>query len=135
MSQLLVALNNKTNVQISFANTEDSYNNLMLNPGEMVQMAKHFNIPDDSNPSEYFTAHHMSLASVDPNSGDTDVIFSFWDNDDDHYNLYFCPGLNPSNAAFMPGYYNGGNNATVGITISGSPGNYSLEAYQVSTGK
>ena len=43
----------------------------------------------------------------------------------------FCPNTNWKLAKYMPGFYNGGNEATVGIVASGSNGAYSIQAIQV----
>lgn len=127
MSQYLVVLYNNTNNPINFVNTEDeSGNNVKLNTGAMFRTADPFNIPDNSNPSQYFSQHHMEVQDISGNA-----LFSFWDNDNQNYNLMYCEQTTWKNALPMPGFDNGGNGATVGIVVSGSPGAYSIQACQV----
>jgi hypothetical protein len=87
---------------------------------------KHFNIHDNSDSATYFNAHHMEVRAGNQ------VKFSFWDNDADKYNLYYCKGLDWSETTkLMDGYYDGGDRATVGLIVNGNNGSYSLEARQV----
>ncbi|MBS1856439.1 MAG: hypothetical protein JST11_13815 [Acidobacteria bacterium] len=111
---------------MTFINTEDSGNNQTVPPLSMFRTQQHFNIPDMSDCGEYFQAHHMEVQSVDGTP-----IFSFWDNDDANYALCCCSGRNCTSGTNMPGYFDGGNNATVGIMISQPTGAYAIQAYKV----
>jgi len=135
MSQLLVVLFNSTSVPLQFVNMEDSSNNQLVQPGQMFRTDTHFNIPDMSNCQQYFAQHHMEIQSS--GSGPTTTFFSFWDDDKSNYQLQYCVGTKCSPAppqttpSPMPGYSNGGNNATVGIVVTGTAPNYAINAYQV----
>jgi len=123
MSQYLVAFYNNTDIAINFLNTEDSGNDRLVSVGELIVPPGPFNIPDDSDPSVYFADHHMELRDIQGNS-----LFSFWDNDHKDYNLLYCYGTDWADFNTMPGFYNGGNKTRVGIVVSGSGGNYNIQA-------
>ncbi len=125
MSQLLVVFLNNTNGAISFVNKETESDNQNLDPSEMFRTQNHFNIPDCSS-QKYFAEHHMEVRDTAGN-----VLFSFWDNDHEDYKLMCCNKNDYTTAKDMPGYNDGGNNATVGIVVSGSPGNYSIMSHKV----
>ncbi len=125
MSQLLVVFLNNTNGAISFVNQETESDNQNLDPSEMFRTQNHFNIPDCSS-QKYFAEHHMEVRD-----GAGNVLFSFWDNDHEDYKLMCCIKNDYTAAKDMLGYNDGGNNATVGIVVSGSPGNYSIMSHKV----
>ena len=129
MCQFLVVAYNNTNTPLTFLNYDGStmpVNTVSIAAGQMFRTDKTFNIPDDSNPPEFYKAQHWAVQDNLNN-----VLFSFWDNDDDHYNLRYCAGANWEKAQYMPGFFDGGNKATVGIVVSGSPGSYSITACKV----
>ena len=85
-----------------------------------------FNIPDNSDACNYWSYEHSEIQV----SGS--AIFSFWDDDDDNYKLKYIQGNNCSTTPiYMPGYYDGGNGATVGIVVSGSESGHTILACQI----
>jgi hypothetical protein len=119
MSQILQALVNVTNLTILYKNYDGSTQpqEVLLPPMSMFRTNGKFNIPDNSNPCQYWSTQHSELVNVQ-NGG---AIFSFWDDDHQNYNIFYMMGNNCKNQAIpMPGG-NGGNGATVGIIFSPAP--------------
>lgn len=125
MSQRLVVFYNQTNGPVTFENVQTKWKK-NLDTGEMFRTDTYFDVPDNSDSSEYFKDHHMEIKD-----GDGQAIFSFWDNDDDNYKLFYCNGIDWNKAQEIPGYKDGGNNATIGVIVSGSPRNYTIKAVHV----
>lgn len=125
MSKYLVAVYNNTEETIRFVNFEDQANNQTLPPQSMFTTANHFNIPDNSNSEKYFPTHHMELQQ-----DDNGTIFSFWDNDNEGYTLYYCEGTDYPNSSLMNGYNPSGNKIDVAIVLTGSSGNYKITSCQ-----
>jgi hypothetical protein len=126
MSQYMVVFYNNTNNPVKFVNTETNWKT-NLNAGEMFRTDTRFNIPDNSDSSKWFDTHHMEVQD-----GSDKPLFSFWDDDGDDYKLKYCRQRNwQRSTADMPGFFDGGNEATVGMIVSGSPENYSIKAVRV----
>lgn len=119
----LVVLFNNTNETIHFVNTEHSGDNQTLNAKEAFRTDKHFDIPDNSEPSQYFEEHHMEIQDQ---SGQP--LFSFWGDDHDDYRLKYCPKQDWRNSQDIPGYPGGENFETVGIILEE---NKTLKAFKV----
>jgi hypothetical protein len=127
MSQYLVVLFNDTDNPVQFVNREDEGDNRTIEAREMLRTKKHFNIPDDSDPSKWFDKRHMEIQDEQGN-----VLLSFWDNDLDNYNLKVCQKIDWKHYTEMPGFSNGGNQTPVGVIFSGDSANgFSIKAYQV----
>lgn len=121
MSKYLVALYNDTDETIHFINTEHLKDDQWLSGQSMFTTKVHFNIPDNSDSSKYFNQHHMELQKQDGTP-----IFSFWDNDDTEYVMYYCDGTDWKNANAMPGYNPAGNETDIGIVSTKSGNTYEL---------
>lgn len=126
MSKLLVAFFNNTSVPLSLVNFEDVDNDQTVEPYSMFRTKVHFNVPDMSDCSKYFNGHHMEVRTG------SQILFSFWDNDNDNYKLCYCSGTTCSDGKLIPDYYDGGNNATVGVVVDSTDGlNFTIRAVHV----
>ncbi|GEM_PF-1986747 len=113
MSKCLVAFYNETNETVLFKNLEDTKNDRKLPKQSMFTTKVHFNIPDNSDSSEYFDAHHMELQKED---GTT--ILSFWDDDDAKYVMFFCDGKNWNVVQCIPGFNQPGDKTDVALVLT-----------------
>ena len=114
MAKQLIAVHNSSNAPITVVNSETSANTATIEADSFVTMR--WDIPDNSNPSEYFSGHHMEIRDTDGRT-----LFSFWGDDHEDYNLKYCVGTDWENTtAYMTGYYGGGNGAPVLIVVSGT---------------
>ena len=151
MSKYLAAFYNDTDEKILFVNTEDSDNNQTVEPGSMFTAKPLFNIPDVSNPAQYFTAHHMEVKRASNN----EVLFSFWDADVREFSvknikkvltkggfsgqdlkkdflIYCCPGIDwMASTKKMDGYNPSGNDIKVALVLSGASPHFEIESYYV----
>ena len=104
MSQFTISLWNATDITLGFQNAEDSGNDQQLESGQQFPCNPRFNIPDNSNSEEYFDAHHMEF---DAGVVGGPPIFSFWDDDSQNYNIFYCVGVDWANTTqIMPGKMN-----------------------------
>jgi len=111
MSQELQIIYNNTNTWITYVNYngEDNTQTVTISPGQMMRATGQFNIPDNSDPSTYWSYEYSEIQAGGS------AIFSFWDDDSDNYNIKYISGNNcKTTPMYMPGYYNGGNEQTVG---------------------
>jgi hypothetical protein len=114
MSKLLVAIYNATNSTLTLTNTEDSSNTLSIIANSFVRMQNSYNVPDNSDSSKYFAAHHMQIQDTN-----NQPLLSFWDDDSNNYYLFFCDGTNwQQTAAEMPGGNIAGDGLPVGLIIT-----------------
>ncbi|MEO3756355.1 hypothetical protein [Streptomyces sp. B6B3] len=117
----LVVFYNDTDQVIQFRNTETPGDNQTVQPRSMFRTQNHFDIPDCSD-EKYFASHHMEITN-----SQGDFLFSFWGDDHKNYDLYYCPKLDYSSRAKMPGgAAEGGNHRNVGIVLSGNPDEYTI---------
>jgi hypothetical protein len=126
MSKYLVAFYNNTDETILFRNLECAANNRTLSPQSMFTTKVHFNIPDNSDSSRYFDEHHMELQREDGTP-----IFSFWDDDDAKYVMYYCKTRDWRSALSMPGHNPSGDRIDIAIVLTGSSTDYELYACDV----
>ncbi|WP_432052417.1 hypothetical protein [Streptomyces xiamenensis] len=117
----LVVLYNDTSEAIQFRNMENSNDNQTVQPYSMFRTQVRFDIPDCS-AEKYFAGHHMEITD-----SQGEVLFSFWGDDHKNYDLYYCPKMDYSSRAKMPGgAEQGGNHRNVGIVLSGNSDNRTI---------
>lgn len=130
MSKKFVSLHNNTDKDIWLYGLDGEVSWTTPQPFKKGKHKFNQNIPDNSDCSKYFERHHIALRIWD--DGKHIHTFSFWDDDDDDFEIKYLDGVTwPAEIKNMRGGDKGGDGTPIVLHVSEHPpasGNYEIAA-------